>query len=226
MSNSSFNTLIKSIEQAHSHLQQSAVKALNQALTMRNWFVGYYIVEFEQNGDDRAKYGKYLLKSLAGNLDSIKGMDERSLRRYRLFYLYYPQLSEPIQGLLTPESHLTPIRGLLTPELETNAKGDSISQKNSDLCVPGEKIISKLSYTHIEQLLSINDPLKRTFYEIESIKSTWSVKELKRQIRTLLFERSGFADKPEVVLEKVNQKLEPQKADALVKDVYSFEFAT
>ena len=55
-----------------------------------------------------------------------------------------------------------------------------------------EKIISQLSYTHIEQLLPIQDPLKRAFYEVECIKGIWSVRELKRQINSLYFERCGM----------------------------------
>jgi hypothetical protein len=50
--------------------------------------------------------------------------------------------------------------------------------------IPGEKILAKLSYTHIEQLLGIKDSLKRTFYELECIKGTWSLRELKRQINS------------------------------------------
>jgi len=63
--------------------------------------------------------------------------------------------------------------------------------------VSGEKIISKLSYSHIEILLSIDDNLKRTFYEIECIKGVWSVRELKRQINSAYFERSVLSAKPE-----------------------------
>lgn len=71
-------------------------------LTIRNWLIGYYIVEFEQNGKDRAEYGKSLLKSIAGKLSHVKGLDERSLRRFRLFYLYYPHLALSIRESLSP----------------------------------------------------------------------------------------------------------------------------
>jgi len=91
-----FKALISSIQQLHEQLQQSAVNAVNQMLTIRNWLIGYYIVEFEQNGKDRAEYGKSLLKSIAAKLSHTKGLDERSLRRYRLFYLYYPHLTNAI----------------------------------------------------------------------------------------------------------------------------------
>ena len=56
-----FNLLISLIEQTHKQFQQQAIKAVNIALTIRNWLVGYYIVEFEQKGEDRAEYGSKLL---------------------------------------------------------------------------------------------------------------------------------------------------------------------
>lgn len=72
-----FNTLISSIQQLHIQLQQSAVNAVNKMLTMRNWLIGYYIVEFEQNGKDRAEYGDQLIENIAAELKNIKGIDKR-----------------------------------------------------------------------------------------------------------------------------------------------------
>jgi hypothetical protein len=87
-----FDNLVATIEQTHQHFQQQAVKAVNISLTVRNWLVGYYIVEFEQNGEERAAYGSNLLKKLAERCKSIKGFDERSFRNFRLFYKLYPHL--------------------------------------------------------------------------------------------------------------------------------------
>ncbi len=117
-----FNELINTINQIHKHLQQSAANAVNQMLTVRNWLIGYYIVEFEQNGEDRAKYGTSLLKSIADKLRNIKGIDERSLRRYRKFYLYYPQLIDAIRGSLIPELSDTVKTRLLIPLLHKTEK--------------------------------------------------------------------------------------------------------
>lgn len=202
-----FKGLVSTIEQLHANLQQSAVNAVNRLLTMRNWLIGYYIVEFEQKGKDRAEYGKSLLKSIAEKLSYIKGLDERSLRRFRQFYLLYPQLAEVIWGSVAPIFDHTEIRGTLPPILTDFKKIRSASpQSESSLFVPGDKLVSKLSYSHIEQLLGIDDPLKRMFYEVECIKGTWSVRELKRQITSLYFERSGLSEKPEKLAQIVRQK--------------------
>lgn len=220
-----FNNLVTTIQQLHKQLQQTAVNAINQMLTLRNWLIGYYIVEFEQNGKDRAEYGKSLLKSITAKLSHIKGLDERSLRRFRQFYLYYPQISDTIREALTPIFGQTEIWGSLTPILPESAKlGPLTPQLKSGLFVPGDKILAKLSYTHIEQLLSIDDPLKRNFYEIECIKGSWSVRELKRQINSLYFERSGLSKNPEKLAQLIRQEAKPQSGTDIIKNIYVFEF--
>lgn len=220
-----FDKLISTIEQVHGQLQASAASAVNQALTMRNWLIGYYIVEFEQNGEDRAVYGEKLIEKLAGKLRHIKGIEERSLRRFRQFYMTYPHFESAIRGSLTPELGLTEIRGSLTPIFTASPKVWSLTpQLQNQPFVPPQKILSKLSYTHIEQLLNIDNQLKRTFYEIECIKGTWSVRELKRQINSLYFERSGLSAKPEKLSALINQNIVPQAPVDIVKNIYSFEF--
>jgi predicted nuclease of restriction endonuclease-like (RecB) superfamily len=258
-----FQQLIATIEQVHGHLQASAANAVNQALTIRNWLIGHYIVEFEQGGEDKAKYGERLLATMAAELRHIKGFDERSFRRFRQFYLTYPQISEAlsdpfirsltvgalpqllsnltIRGTVSPESKGSSIRGTLSPESE-NQPTESILRPNSRESepqekvgsvtpqlpkkpqVPPDKLITRLSYSHLELLLNIDEPLKRTFYELECIKGTWSVRELKRQINSLYFERSGLSEKPEVLSELVRQKTTPQVPKDIIKNIYAFEF--
>jgi predicted nuclease of restriction endonuclease-like (RecB) superfamily len=95
---------------------------------------------------------------------------------------------------------------------------------NNVLLLPPNIILSKLSYTHLEALLKISEPLKRTFYELECIKGTWSVRELKRQIASLYFERSGLSQHPEKLAEMVQQKNNPQQPKDIIKNIYAFEF--
>ena len=77
-----FNLLLNSILQTHAALQQSAVKAINRNITIRNWLIGFYIFEFEQNGEDRAIYGARLLTELASSLakKNASNVNERELR--------------------------------------------------------------------------------------------------------------------------------------------------
>ncbi len=183
-----FELLVSAIEQTHQHFQQQASKAINVSLTLRNWLTGYYIVEFEQKGEDRAKYGDKLLARLAEKCATIKGLDERTFRNFRLFYLLYPQ----IRPLLANQMHSNPIRRSLTAELKNDTIYDTLSIWGSltsefqltEFQLKGELLVQSLSYTHFEQLIRINDSLKRAYYEMECIKGNWSVRELKRQINS------------------------------------------
>ena len=222
-----FESLVAEIEQTHQHFQQQAVKAVNISLTIRNYLIGFYIVEFEQNGEDRAAYGSKLLDSLAAKL-SIKGLVSAEISRCRQFYFCYPQ----ILGALTQEfKNLVPqhILGTLSQDSTMGVEpsimvSSNLQSTKSNLYVPGEKLLSKLSFSHLVELIKIQDHLKRTFYEIECIKGTWSVRELKRQINSLYFERSGMSAKPEWLSELTQQKAETASLTDIVKSVYAFEF--
>lgn len=168
-----FQQLSSSIEQVHNHLLARAIHAVNQALTIRNWLIGYYIVEFEQNGEDRAEYGSNLLGELSQKI-KIKGLTAPELSRCRQFYNIYPQ----ILGAVTQEFKYllpNPILGSLTQRFD-----NYLTAERNTLEVPPDKLLTRLSFTHFTQLIKLDDPLKRTFYEIECINGIWSVRELKR----------------------------------------------
>jgi len=94
--------LINNIYQTHCILQENAAKAINYNLTIRNWLIGCYIIEFEQNGSDRAKYGTGLLEEIVKELKNkgLKGFSLSAMKNHRTFYLYYPQISQSVIGLL------------------------------------------------------------------------------------------------------------------------------
>jgi predicted nuclease of restriction endonuclease-like (RecB) superfamily len=224
-----FELLIETISKTHSHFQQQAVKDVNVSLTLRNWLIGYYIVEFEQKGEDRAAYGEKLFDTLSSRLKNIKGIDRRSLYRFKDFYLLYPHVRQYLQSEKNakslPEFFSFPIVGTVTPQLEFSQKvGTATPQSVNALLIPAKKLINHLSYSHIEQLLQIEQSLKRTFYELECIKGTWSVRELKRQINSLYYERSGMSIKPEMLSQITQQKAEIANPSDIVKSVYAFEF--
>src|SRR5665647_775834 len=94
-----FESLLNQIQSVQTVLQNSTAHAINTGLTIRNWLIGYYIVEFEQNGNDRAQYGEKLLQNLEKRL-TTKGMTERRFREFRQLYLTYPQIGKEIANLL------------------------------------------------------------------------------------------------------------------------------
>ncbi len=219
MTMKNFSQLKHSIEELHSYLQAKAASAVNRALTIRNWLIGFYIVEFEQEGEDRARYGAGVIKKLASEL-KIKGLTAPELSRCRQFYQCYPQ----IVGTLTQEfKELLPekIFGSLTQTLNPELNNTTNSLR---LIVPPPKLITHLSYTHLIELIKIDDSLKRTFYELECIKGTWSVRELKRQIQSQYFERAGLSSDPKQLAEHIKQKVFPQSPADIVKNIYALEF--
>ncbi len=225
-----FNQLTSTIEQVHNHLQAKAASAINQALTIRNWLIGLYIVEFEQAGEDRAKYGAGLLNAIASQT-KIKGLSAPELSRCRQFYQCYPQilgtLSQNFSNQI-PEAVLKTLSQKSqkpSDQFKNSEKVGTVSpQSQEQLQVPSDKIITKLSFSHLAELIKIDSPLKRTFYEIECIKGTWSVRELKRQINSQYFERSGLSARPEALAALVQQKASPQAPADIIKNMYAFEF--
>ncbi len=221
-----FDFLVNTIQLAHNKLQQGALKSLNKHLTIRNWLIGFYIVEFEQNGEDRANYGEKLLDDLAISLN-VKGLSARSLKLYRLFHVSYPQIVQsPIAQFKLKEIQ----EGLSQNQDKIYSKIidyqlDTIMQSpNAQLQVPSSQIIENLSFTHLIQLFPINNTLKRTFYEIECIKGNWSVRELKRQINSLYFERSGISKNPEKLSRIAQENAEALVPTDIIKSPFTFEF--
>ena len=96
-----FDRLVETLAHAHGTLEAQAAKAVNVSLTLRNWLFGYYIREYEQSGADRSAYGERLLDTLSQRLQQagLKRIEARELRRYRQFYMTYPQ----IRDSLSPE---------------------------------------------------------------------------------------------------------------------------
>lgn len=211
----SFNDLASIVQTTHDAAQSSAVKAINRMQTMRNWLIGYYIVEFEQHGKDRAEYGTQLLKKLEERVDR-KGLTTTLFKWARKFYRLYPQMMEnlPIPICATVMHQLQPIEN----------KEDTIdASMMHQFVTPGKTIISHLSFTHLREIMTLDDPLARYFYEQECIKCTWSVRELRRQISTNLYVRAGISANPEKLLSLPSVQGH-DSAELQIRQPFTFEF--
>ena len=207
----SFGDLTSIIQTTHDAALSSAVKAINRMQTMRNWLIGYYIVEYEQNGKDRAEYGAKLLKKLEERVNR-KGISITLLKNSRSFYLYYPQMVENLVPAISP----TVSDQLVKQEEKSPTVSDQFKTS-------GKKIISSLSFSHIVELLTLNDPLARYFYEQECIKCTWSVRELRRQISTNLYVRAGISANPDKLLSLPSVQGH-DSAELQIRQPFTFEF--
>ena len=257
-----FDSLVNRIQNTSDILQQDARVVINKNVTTRAWLTGFYIVEYEQHGNDRAKYGEKLLLNLSKRLDG-KSFGLSNLKNYRQFYLQYPQLAFPVgdylisrfgksqtvsdlfQGtaiLLTGKSQSAngffqntdnqmlgkshSLNGLFEDSHPQSVSRDGFAMQltSGEVMPVPQMLFSRLSFTHIVQLLHLNDPLKRTFYAIEAMRGPWSVRELQRQIDSNYYERSGWSNKPELLAQKVNDKAEKPTFRQELKSHYVFEF--
>lgn len=205
-----FENLIKNIKSAHDSIFKSAVKAVNIHLTFRNLITGFYIVEYEQKGAERAEYGSNLLKKIAEKL-KIKGLTAPELSRCRqLYQIYFPVfevINNDIKNLI-PEK----ILGTVSQEFKLEDKRLFIS------------VLTTIPYSHLVELIKIENPIKRKFYELLIIDSRLTVRELRRQIQSLAFERVGLSENNETAYKQLKQKIKPTKNEDLVKNHYFFEF--
>lgn len=211
-----FDTLVAAIRQVHEHLAAQAGKAVNVSLSLRNWLIGFYIREYEQSGTDRAAYGEKLLDRLTEQLreGGLERVEARELRRYRQFYQVYPQIRESV----TPE-----LRKLL-PSKVLPTSTEIRQSATPKLAVDGKTLLTRLSFTHFAELINIDDPLQRAFYEIECMRGSWSVRELKRQIGSLYYERSGLSENKEKLAELIQSGAEQAEPNLAIRDPYIFEF--
>ena len=220
----SFSDLASIIQSTHDVAQSSAIRAINRMQTMRNWLIGYYIVEFEQHGKDRAEYGTQLLKKLEEQVNR-KGLNVTLFQTSRNFYNLYPQMgglfvpNEIYSTLSNKSESRIPLMDKST-DAQTNTICATVSHKFQ---TPPEMIVSRLSFSHIREIMSVDDPLARYFYEQECIKCTWSVRELRRQINTNLYFRAGISANPEKMLSLPS--VQGHDSAALqIRQPFTFEF--
>jgi predicted nuclease of restriction endonuclease-like (RecB) superfamily len=176
-----YKSLLGKISRVYTSGQTRATQAVNARITATYWQIGHDIVEFEQGGNARAKYGKALLTTLSRDLSLRhgKGFSRSNVIYMRLLYLHYQK-----------------------------------GQKPSDL----------LSWSHHVELLRIDDPLERSFYEQQSIREKWSVPELQRQKKSSLFLRLAAGKDKDGILQLASQGQVIASPSDLLRDPFVFEF--
>lgn len=201
--NMKFEMLTDSIKNINTKAGNAAKNAVNQLMTLRNWTIGYYIVEYEQGGSDRSEYGTHLLKTLEERI-SEKGMNSTLFKWCRQFYLLYPQIGATVSSRFN------------LPDL-----GKSATVSHEFVTQP-ELLVNNLSFSHIREIMVIDDAFERFFYETECIKCNWSVRELRRQIKTNLYVRAGISKNPELLIRPSEDN--ENTAMLTIKDPFTFEF--
>ena len=224
--NIDFSQLSQLVQRTHELTQSTAVKAINRVATLRNWLIGFYIVEYEQHGQDRAIYGERLLKRLEERVNT-KGLTETLFYNARLFYSNYPQVKDFIDTKISPtmsgKLQSYDSEDIVISPTSSEKSVNEISTTTSDkFHTSADKLIANLSFSHIVEILTVNDAFARFFYETECIRCGWSVRELRRQISTNLYFRSGISKNPEKLIESVTMPERQIQDD--IRQPFTFEF--
>lgn len=190
------------IRQIINSARTAAYKAVNFAMVQSYWLIGRLIVEEEQKGKSRAKYGEELIKQLSDRLKKEfgKGYTETNLKYFRKFYLAFP-----ISHALSDQS-------------------GGMTSNSQILFLAGDKLNPQLSWTHYRTLLKVPKKDAMGFYIQESIANNWSTRELERQINSKYYERLlSSKNKRKVAKAAQNNAEQFQPAD-IIKDPYVLEF--
>lgn len=208
---SGFDALVAGLAALHQQARQAAARSVDEILTIRSWLIGAWIVAYEQHGADRARYGERLIESLAEAFRDrgIAGLSARNLRNCRQVTLTWPRLV--IQQTLSAES---------LPSLPEPA-GEALAWRDDAWMT---RLRTELSMSHLLELSRIDNPVARSFYELQTLSQRWNVRELRRQRDSMLFERIGLSKDRDAVLALAGQGRPLDTPAATIRDPYVLEF--
>lgn len=219
-----YNLLIDSIDNLLQQGRRQAAIAVNYHIVHTYWEIGRYIVEYEQQGELKQEYGTKLIDLLAKDLSAKfgKGFSRSNLFYFRKFYLLFEKIQTPSGQLI----HSKPFEIVQTVSgqfdlIQRDVIGETPSHQSKLI---NNKMPHQLGWSHYCELLKIDDALERSFYEKQSGIENWSVRELKRQINSALFQRLALSKDKKGVLELAKKGQVINTAIDLIKDPYIFEF--
>ncbi len=184
-----FQDLVELCRRTHEEMRCGAARARNAYLVIRNWFFGWHIVEYEQNGSDRAEYGAATLQNLSAALKALigRGFSVESLEQMRRFYIDSRDFL-PHTTISETASRISSLKNTeaISWKVAFPTKAVSVLSQESSAKLH-EQI--KLRWSHYVTLMTIDNLDERRFYEIEAAVNGWKVLELERYIASSLYER-------------------------------------
>jgi hypothetical protein len=211
----SFESILGDISNLIDEARRSVTRSVNSIMTAAYWLIGRRIVEFEQNGKVRAKYGEKLLERLAGDLSARfgRGFSYPNLNRFRQFYITFPLENNLSTALIESNQ---PILSTLSREFDLPL--------NSLLATASKRF--SLPWSAYVRLLSVKNENARDFYETEALRAGWSVRQLDRQIDSQFYERTALSKNKAAMLEKGQKALPKDRVlpEEAIKDPYVLEF--
>lgn len=221
-----FEQLVTLCHDTHQQLVATASRVIDTHLAARNFLFGHYIVHFEQEGADRASYGKQTLKALSQAMKSAagRGFSVDNLELMRRFYLQFRSdiLRAPISETLSRKS--------LPEASEKSETASRILPEAYWPALPSREMVGKLprhftlGWSHYVELLTLDDPAERRFYEIEAAANQWTVRELQRQIASSLYQRLALSRDKDEIRRLASEGQVVEKAADLIKNPLVLEF--
>lgn len=204
--------------------RRAAARSVNALMTASYWEIGRRIVEFEQGGEGRAEYGEALLKRLGDDLTRQfgRGFAWRNLTQMRAFYLAWPteQILQTLSAKSSPLAiHQTPAEKSVAKVIVQTASAQSPDLVTLAACFP-------LPWSAYVRLLSVKNTASRAFYETETLRCGWSVRQLGRQIDSQFYERIALSKNKAAMLKKA-ERAEPDDMmtpEEAIKDPFVLEF--
>ncbi len=213
--------LLKGIRELILSARTAAVHSVDTIQVYTNFEIGRRIVEHEQGGAERARYGEALLKELAASLtaDFGKGFSLTNLKLMRQFYLTYRQKTGQTASDVLPllQKGQTPSDQLAKTQ---TLSGESVLPARMQ---PLSAHFT-LSWSHYVFLMGIKDEGERSFYEIEATSQRWSLRELKRQFESGLYERLALSRDKESIRKLAREGQIVTRPQNLLKEPYVLEF--
>ena len=206
------NILFQKVANLVEQARKRVATAVNVAEVYTKYHIGQYIVEYEQNGEARAEYGKAVLKELSKRLTDRfgEGWSYPYLRQIRQFYLVYGNLINSVHQIEDGKY--------------TTASQISSDSKNDNHCLSESAPIFSLSWSHYLILMRIENPDARSFYEIECKQQDWSVRQLSRQVGSSLYERLALSRNKDEVIRLAREGQAVEKPSDIIKNPITLEF--
>ncbi|MDR2964138.1 MAG: PDDEXK nuclease domain-containing protein [Bacteroidales bacterium] len=211
-----YSSLIEQIGDLLLQGRRQAAYAVNNILVQTYWNIGRYIVEYEQKGLEKSEYGSKLLDRLSKDLTALYG---RGLGRSNLIYIRKLYLAYQISGTV---SHQLSRQSVLSEIGQTVS--DQISETPSHQLTSKPRLSEKLNWGHYYEILKADNELEIKFYTKQCEKENWSVRELKRQMKSMLFHRLALSKDKKGVLAIAEKGAEIQKPEDIIKEHFVFEF--
>ena len=242
--NGAYRSLVSGISDVIEEAKVAAARSVNAAMTVAYWLIGQHIVEFEQGGRKRAGYGEGVVERLAADLTARhgRGFSVRNIRQMRTFYEAWPvqQAAEldVDQKRQTPSAELDADRKRQTASAELDADqkrqtpSAELGTEQKRQTPSAESQLARIAprfplpWSAYVRLLSVKNPHARSFYEAETLRGGWSVRQLDRQINSQFYERTALSKKKAKMLRQGGEALpaDAVPAEAAIKDPFVLEF--